>query len=387
MNLALFALTICSFGIGCTEFVVIGILPNLAPEFQISIATAGYLVTWYAVAVIFGAPIIPAITKGVSRKNLLLLVTGVFAVGNFLAAIASSYEHLIVGRILTGLAHGTFYAVATNVAMELVPKEKQARALALMFSGITVALVAGVPLGTFLASSFSWRVTFGVTTTLGILGFLSVLFFLPKEIPYVRPKHLLRQFSVLAKPKMLMAYGMTVLSFGGPFVAYTYIAAILRDVTGFGEYWIAPILVLYGVSVAYGNIWGGKISDSKGPLHALTYCVPAMLVVLVAFYFGQHSKIASVALLTIWGAIGFAIVPALQAFVVRLAKQLHVEGLDVASGLNIAAFNMGIAGGSFIGSYVVDYAGLAFTSLASACVVLLAFLLVSFASKHLKHIR
>ncbi len=386
MNFALFALTICAFGIGCTEFVAIGILPKLAPEFHISIAAAGYLVTWYAVAVIFGAPIIPALTIGIPRKTLLLLVTGVFTAGNLLAALATSYEHLVLGRILTGLAHGTFYATATNVAIQLVEKKKQATALALMFSGVTVALVAGVPLGTFLASAFSWRVTFYVTTALGALGFLALLFFLPAHLQYAKPKHIFKQFSILLQPKMLMAYAMTVLSFGGPFIAYTYIAAILRQVTGFGEYWIAPLLVLYGVAVAFGNIWGGKVADTKGPLHALKYGVSALSVVLVAFYFGQHSKVSAVLLLIVWGALGYAIVPVLQSFVVTLAKYLKLDGLDVASGLNIAAFNLGIAGGSFIGSLVINYSGLTMTSLVSACVVAVAFTFVSYASKHLKRI-
>ncbi len=387
MNLALFALTICAFGIGCTEFVVIGILPQLAAEFHISVAAAGYLVTWYAVAVIFGAPILPALSGAVPRKTLLLMITAVFTAGNLLAAVATNYEYLVFGRILTGLAHGIFYAISSNVAVQFVAKEKQATALALMFSGITVALVAGVPLGTFLATSFSWRVAFYCTTLCGALGFLSILFFVPSQIPYVRPNHLLKQFSILLQPKMLMAYAMTVISFGGPFVAYTYIAAILRQVTGFGEYWIAPLLVLYGISVAFGNIWGGKLSDSRGPLHALKFCVPAMFAVLVAFFFGQHSKIFSVLLLLLWGALGFAIVPVLQSFVITLAKYLKQDGLDVASGLNIAAFNMGIAGGSFVGGLVVDYSGLAMTSLASAAIVLGAYFLINYASHHLKHIR
>ncbi len=387
MTLALFALTICAFGIGLTEFVVIGILPLLAPDFNISIATAGNLVTWYAGAVIFGAPILPALTASLPRKTLLLLITFVFTVGNLLAAIATSYEHIVLGRILTGLAHGTFYAIATNVAVQFVSRDKQATALALMFSGITVALVAGVPLGTFLASIFSWRVAFYATTFLGAVGFLAIFFFVPAQIHYVRPKHLLKQYSILIHPKMLMAYGMTVLSFGGPFLAYTYIAAILRQITGFGEYWIAPLLVLYGVAVAFGNIWGGKLSDSKGALHALKYCVPSMFVVLLAFYFGQHSKIASIILLLAWGALSFAIVPILQSFVITLAKYFHFEGLDVASGLNIAAFNLGIAGGSFFGGVVIDYWGLSLTSLASAAIVALAFFFVHYASSHLKHIK
>lgn len=387
MSLALFALAVCAYGLGSTEFVVIGIVPILAPDFHISIAAAGNLVTWYAVGIIFGAPIIPALTTGIPRKTLLLLVTGVFTAGNLLAAVASSYEHLVLGRILTGLSHGTYFAISTNIAMQLVPKEKRARALALMFSGLTVALVTGVPLGTFLASSFSWRVTFYVTTLFGAIGFLSVLFFLPKQIHYDKPKHLFKQFSILAQPKLLMAYGMTILCWGGPFIAYTYMAAILRQVTGFGEYWIGPLLVLYGIAVACGNIWGGKLSDAVGPLHSLKYCVSAMIAVLIAFYFGQHFKISSVVLLIAWGVLAFAIVPVLQFFVMTIAKYLRLEAADVASGLNIASFNVGIAGGSFVGSFVVDYWGLAMTSLASAAVVIAGLCLIFFACTHLKHIR
>jgi predicted MFS family arabinose efflux permease len=226
-----------------------------------------------------------------------------------------------------------------------------------------------------------------VTTAFGVLGFLSVLFFVPAHIHYDRPKHLLKQYTILLQPKMLMAYAITVLSFGGPFVAYTYIAPILRQITGFGEYWIAPLLVLYGIAVAFGNIWGGNLADKKGAIHALKYCVPATFVVLIAFYFGQHNKIAAVLLLLAWGALNYAIVPVLQSFVITLAKYLHLEGLDVASGLNIAAFNLGIAGGSFFGSMVINHLSLAMTSLASAVIVFLAYMFILYTSKHLKHIR
>jgi len=386
MPLPLLALAICAFGIGSTEFVVIGILPILAPVFQISVADAGHLVTWYAAAVIFGAPLIPALTAALSRKTLLIFITAAFTLGNLIAAIATDYDHLVFGRILTGLAHGAFFAVSANVAIQLVPKNKQGSALALMFSGLTIALVTGVPLGTFLASSFSWRVTFFVVTAFGLIGFLSVLFFIPRHIHYERPKHLFKQFSALAQPKMVMAYALTVLSFGGPFIAYTYAAAILRQITGFGEYWIGPLLVLYGIAVAVGNIWGGKISDAKGPLHALKYFVLAMIAILTAFFFGQHFKITSVVLLICWGVAGFAVVPALQFLVMNLAKRLRLEAADVASGLNIAAYNLGIAGGSFTGSLVVDHWGLAMTSLASACVVIAAFLLIWAASSRLKNV-
>ncbi len=376
MSLPLLALAICAFAIGCTEFVVIGILPILAPDFRISIAHAGHLVTWYACSVIVGAPLVPAFSAKLPRKILLILLMAVFTAGNFIAAVASSYEMLILGRILTGLCHGAFFAVSTNVALAVTPKEKQGSAIAIMISGLTVALVAGVPLGTFLAARFSWSVTFFTVAGFGFLGFLSILFLLPHHIRYHQPKHLWRQFSVLLHIKMLAAYLMTIISFGGPFIAYTFIAAILQQVTGFDPYWIGALLIVYGVAVAIGNIWGGKQADSKGPVTTLRNFVSIMVVILIAFYFTQSNKIITVFLLIGWGLAGFAIVPALQFFVMKLAQDLKLEAADVASGFNIAAFNVGIAGGSFFGSLVVANWGLQSTSIVAACAVALSFLLI-----------
>jgi predicted MFS family arabinose efflux permease len=383
---ALFALAVGAFAIGCTEFVVIGILPTLAQEINVSLVDAGYLVTWYAAAVIIGAPLLPAITASFPRKTLLILLMAIFTAGNLLAAIATSYTHLVWARIVTGTVHGAFFAIGTSVAMHVVPKEKQASAIALMFSGLTVALVTGVPLGTFLASSFSWRMTFYVVTSCGLIATLAMIFFVPNRIRYPKPKESFKEFSLLLCPKMLMAYAMTVLCFGGPFIAYTYIAAILRQITGFGEYWIGPLLVFYGIAVAVGNIWGGKVADRKGPLHALRYFVSWMIAIMIAFYFGQEYKIIAVPLLLAWGVFGFAVCPGLQFFVMILAKRLKLETADVAAGINIAAFNMGIVGGSSIGSLVVDHVGLSYTSLASAGAVVLAFLVVWFASNRVKRL-
>lgn len=376
MPIALIALAICAFAIGSTEFVVIGILPILAPDFQISVADAGYLVTWYACAVIVGAPLIAALSAPLPRKTLLVLLMAVFTAGNLIAALATSYDHLILGRILTGACHGSFFAVSTKIAIELVLPNKQGSAIAIMFSGLTVALVAGVPLGTLLATRFSWQTTFFVATTFAFIGFLSVLLFVPKQIPYKRPKDIFRQFSILLHGKMLAAYAITIISFGGPFIAYTYIAAILRDISGFGPYWVSALLVLYGAAVAIGNIWGGKLCDRDGPLTTLRNFVLAMLAILIAFYFAQTFKIPSALLLIPWGVAAFAIVPALQFFVMKLVKTLAIEADDVASGLNIAAYNVGIAGGSFVGSVVVELWGLAATSLVAACAIGLAFLLI-----------
>ena len=376
LPLPLFALAICAFAIGCTEFVVIGILPILAPNLHISIAEAGHLVTWSAGAVIVGAPLLPAISAELPRKTLLILLMAIFTAGNFIAAISSSYEQLILGRILTGLCHGAFFAVSTNVAIAVSPKEKRGSAIAIMFSGLTVALVIGIPLGTFLATASSWAVTFFVVTAFGLLGFLSVLFLVPHHIHYDRPKHMWQQFSILLHIKMLAAYGMTVLSFGGPFIAYTFIAAILRQLTGFNEYWIGALLIVYGVAVAVGNIWGGKLADRIGAVTTIRNFVLTMIAVLIAFYFGQSHKIIAVFLLIGWGIAAFAIVPALQFFVMKLVNDLKLEAADVASGLNIAAYNVGIAGGSYFGSIVVADWGLQFTSLVAAFAVSISLLLI-----------
>jgi predicted MFS family arabinose efflux permease len=376
MSLALLSLALTAFAIGMTEFVVVGMLPILAENFSVSIATAGFLVTAYALAVMVAAPLVTAITMRIPRKRLMLGLIGLFILGNTIAAIAPTYAILLLGRILSGVAHGVFFAISVKVAIQLVEKEKQASAIALMFSGLTVALVLGVPLGTFLAETVTWRSSFWVIVISGILSFLGVQQWIPQNLHWKIPHSFRQQFSFLRHKSMLYSYALTIVSFGGPFIAYTYISEILHTVTGFSFNWISVILVLYGLSVMAGNYLGGRFSDKFGVFKTLKMNIVLLTVILLIFYFTQVSSLYSVITIVFWGALAFGIVPSLQFLIMKLVAHYDVQAEEVASGTNIAAFNLGIAGGSFVGGIVVNSGALTATPLIAAIVVALSYLLI-----------
>lgn len=383
MPLALLSLAITAFAIGMTEFMVVGMLPILAKKFSVSIASAGLLVTGYAISITVAAPLATALTMKIPRKRLMLGLILLFIVGNCLAALAPNYSIIMLGRILTGIAHGVFFAISTKVAVQLVEKSKQASAIALMFSGLTIALVLGVPFGTFLADYVSWRTPFWVVTAAGALSFLGVAKWIPEKLEHRIPSSIWRQFSFLAHKSMLYSYALTVLSFGGPFIVYTYVTEILHKITGFSFAAISAILVLYGASVAIGNIIGGRSSDKFGVFRTLKVNIILLALILVVFYFTQTSPIYSVITLAFWGAFAFGVVPSLQFLIMKLVAHYKVQAEEVASGTNIAAFNLGIAGGSYFGGVIVDSFSILWTSLASAIVVALSYLLVrSIAKDH-----
>ena len=382
MPLALLSLALAAFAIGMTEFVVVGMLPILAQGFSVSIATAGLLVTGYALAVTVSAPIVTAFTMRIPRKRLMLGLILLFIVGNTLAALATNYSILMLGRILSGIAHGVFFAISTKVAVQLVEKNKQASAIALMFSGLTVALVLGVPFGTFLAEYVSWQSSFWVIVGVGILSFLGISKWIPANLERKIPSSVWRQFSFLGHKSMLYSYALTILSFGGPFVVYTYVTDILHNVTGFSFTSISAILVLYGASVAVGNILGGRFSDKFGVFRTLKVNIILLTFILIAFFFTQTSPTYSVITLAFWGAFAFAVVPSLQFLIMKLVAHYGVQAEEVASGTNIAAFNLGIAGGSFFGGVIVDTFSLTWLSLVAAIIVALSYLLLRTISKN-----
>jgi DHA1 family inner membrane transport protein len=381
MSLALISLALTAFAIGMTEFVVVGMLPILAENFSVSIATAGFLVTAYALAVMIAAPLVTAATMRIPRKPLMLGLVALFIMSNTLAAIAPTYAILLLGRILSGVSHGVFFAISVKVAIQLVEKDKQASAIALMFSGLTVALVLGVPFGTFLAEMISWRSSFWVIVLTGILAFLGIQKWIPQNLHWKIPHSFRHQFSFLAHKSMLYSYALTVISFGGSFITYTYISDILHRITGFSFNWISVILVLYGLSVMVGNYLGGKFSDKFGVFKTLKWNIIFLSLILFIFYFTQNSPLYSVITIAVWGAFAFGVVPSLQFLIMKLVVHFGVEAEEVASGTNIAAFNLGIAGGSFVGGLVASYVSLAVTSLIAAIVVAFSYFLIHFIAK------
>ncbi len=375
MPLALWALTLSAFAIGTTEFVIVGLVPTIAQDLGVSLPSAGLLVSLYAVGVAIGAPVLTALTGRWPRKTVLLSLMALFVVGNLFAWQAPSYESLIIARILTGLAHGVFFAIGSTIATNLVSKDKEASAIAIMFTGLTVALVTGVPLGTLIGQNFGWRATFLVVSLLGLIAFIGSALLVPKDLKQSAPAKLREQLQVLMEPRLLLVYLITALGYGGTFTAFTYLAPILEQVSGFSPNAIALVLLVYGASVAVGNIWGGKLADSKGPIKALSIIFSALTLVLLAFTFTASNPILAVLTILVWGAFAFGNVPGLQVYVVQLAEKYTPNAVDVASGLNIAAFNVGIALGSLIGGLVVEDMSLMDTPWIGALIVAVAIIL------------
>jgi predicted MFS family arabinose efflux permease len=385
MPLALWALTLSAFAIGTTEFVIVGLIPTIAASLGVSVPSAGLLVSLYALGVAIGAPVLTALTGRIKRKHLLLGLMALFTVGNLVAWMAPGYEALMAARVLTGFAHGVFFSIGSTIATGLVPKEKAASAIALMFTGLTVALVTGVPLGTFIGQTFGWQSTFLAVSLLGIVAFIGSWILVPNNIPGSKPASLSTQLLVLTKPRLLLVYAMTALGYGGSFIAFTYLAPILQQVSGFSASSVSLVMLVYGVSVAVGNIWGGRLADKKGPVPALQLVFFLLALVLFVLTFtAPHTWLALVTVF-VWGAVAFGNVPGLQVYVVQRAERDAPHAVDVASGLNIAAFNIGIAGGAWGGGLIVAHLGLMATPWIGAIVVLGALALTTLAGRLDRH--
>jgi len=372
MPIALLALTLSAFAIGTTEFVIVGLIPTVAADLGIGLPSAGLLVSLYALGVAIGAPVLTALTGKLPRKALLLGLMALFTVGNLLAWMAPSYETLVAARILTGLAHGVFFSIGSTIATGLVPKEKAASAIAIMFTGLTVALVTGVPLGTFIGQHFGWRETFLAVSALGVIAFVGSWIFVPSDIRHTAPASLAQQAKVLAEPRLLLVYAKTAIGYGGSFIPFTFLAPILTDVAGFSAGAVGWVMLVYGVSVAVGNIWGGKLADRLGPIPALKIIFALLAAVLLLFNFAAPHKWFAVVAVLLWGAVAFGNVPGLQVYVVKQAERFTPQAVDVASGLNIAAFNLGIAGAAWAGGLIVTHLGLMHTPWIGALVVLVS---------------
>lgn len=368
MPLALLALTISAFAIGTTEFVIVGLIPTIAADLGVSVPSAGLLVSLYALGVAVGAPVLTALTGRVPRKALLVGLMALFTLGNLMAWQAPGYGTLVLARVLTGLTHGVFFSVASIIATNLVPREKAASAIATMFSGLTVAFVTGVPLGTFIGQRFGWNATFLVVSLFGLVALIGSLAFVPRGIEQAPPAPLRRQARVLLQPRLLLVYAMTAVGYGGSMIAFTFLAPILQDIAGFSPSMVGALLLLYGASVAVGNVWGGRLADRAGPVSALkTIFLLLAAVLLVLNFTAPHPWLVVLTVLA-WGGVAFGNVPGLQVYVVQQARRFAPEAVDVASGFNIAAFNLGIAGGAWAGGQVIAHLGLGHTPWVAAVV-------------------
>jgi len=381
MPLALLALTISAFAIGTTEFVIVGLIPTIAEQLGVTVPSAGLLVTIYAIGVAIGAPVLTALTGRVPRKLLLVGLMVLFTLGNLLAWQSPSYESLVIARLLTGLAHGVFFSIGSTIATSLVAKEKAASAIAIMFGGLTVALVSGVPLGTFIGQHFGWRETFLAVSLIGVIATVASIILVPNNIKNQASASIGDQLKVLTHPRLLLIYAITALGYGGVFTTFTFLAPMMQELAGFSAPAVSWILLAYGIAVAVGNIWGGKLADRHGAVRALSLIFAALAALLLVFQFTASHSIAALATVIVMGVFAFGNVPGLQGYVVQKAEQYTPNAVDVASGLNIAAFNVGIALGSVIGGQTVASLGLAQTPWIGALIVVGALLLVGLSGR------
>lgn len=346
--LPILALAFATFAIGTTEFVIMGILPELAHALSVSIPSAGLLVSGYALGVAVGAPLLALLTSRMSRELALLLLMGVFVVGNAFCALAPDYTALMIARVLTSFAHGSFFGIGSVVAASLVAPDKRASAIALMFTGLALANVLGVPLGTFIGQTFGWRATFWVVTAAGIIAAIGVLALVPAQEGR-GALDLRSEVKVLAKPQVWLALAMTVLGFGGVFVVFTYIAPILEQASGYDPSSVALLLVLFGIGLVIGNSAGGRLADRAG-LRALLVVFGGLILVMVVFTQTMHGRVEAAITLFFWGIAAFATVPGLQMQVLHQAASAP----NLAATLNIGAFNIGNALGAWLGGVVLS---------------------------------
>lgn len=355
MPLALLALAIGAFGIGTTEFVIMGLLPEVAADFQVSIPTAGFLVTGYALGVVLGAPLMTALGTRVTRKRMLVLLMGLFVLGNVVSAVAPVFGVMLVGRVIASLAHGAFFGIGTVVAADLVAPQKRAGAIAMMFTGLTVANLVGVPLGTYIGQSVGWRTTFFVVAAIGVVGLLGVARLVPEQ-PRNEGVRLRDELAAFRNVQVLLAMGMTVLGFGGVFAAITYITPMMTEIAGYSTSSVTWLLVLLGLGMVGGNLIGGKFAD-RHLMPLLYVSLGALAVVLALFTLTAHNKIAAAVTIVLIGGLGFATVPPLQKRVLDQAAGAPT----LASAANIGAFNLGNALSAWLGGIVIA-AGLGYTA-------------------------
>lgn len=373
---ALLALAVSAFAIGTTEFISVGLLPLIANDMHISVTTAGLTVSFYALGVTFGAPILTPLTSSISRKALLLWIMVVFIVGNSIAASATSFTVLIIARVITAFSHGVFMSVGSTIAADVVPENRRASAISIMFSGLTIAIVTGVPFGTFIGQQFGWREAFIAIVIVGIIAFIANCIMVPSNLPKGTRTSLRMQFKPITNGRLLLVFIITALGYGGTFVVFTYLSPLLQQITHIKEGTVAIILLVYGAAIAIGNIIGGKVSNKK-PIVALFYMFIVQAIVLLILTFTAPFKVAALVTILLMGLFHFMNVPGLQVYVVMLAERFVPKAVDMASAINIAAFNAGITLGSYLGGVITDSIGLINTAWIGALMVLGAVILTS----------
>lgn len=372
---ALFALAATFFGVGVTEFISVGVLPAVAKEFTISTSTAGLIVSMYALGVAVGGPILTSLTAKLSRKKVLLSVIVLFIIGHIITAIAPTFSIVLTRRILSAFAHGVFFAIGSTVAASLVPKNRQASAIAFVFGGFTLATAIGAPIGTYISDIFDWRFPFYGIAFIGVIALILNAIAIPsQQLKTETPPSYKDQLKLVGNGRILLVLAVTVLGYGGTFVTFTYLSPILQEIMGIGAKNVSIILFIYGIAIAIGNAIGGRFGDRK-PLKALLYMFIIQAIILLIFTFTAPFKVVGLITVVAMGLLAFMSVPVLQSYVLTLAQRYVPSAVDVASSLNIASFNGGIALGSYVGGLTTDIMGLNHTPWVASIMVLLGVLL------------
>ncbi|QHG65849.1 MFS transporter [Pseudomonas putida] len=359
INPPLVALAIGAFGIGVTEFAPMGMLPSIAADLGVSIPAAGLLVSAYAVGVLLGAPLMTLATGKIPRRYLLIGLMAIFTLGNLMSAMATDYQSLMVARIVTSLNHGAFFGVGSVVAASVVPPEKRAGAVAAMFMGLTLATIGGVPLATWFGELLGWRTAFWGIAGLGLVAMVSLWFALP-NLPLPKSGGAMAEIRVLGRGPVLSALALTVVGSSAMFTVFTYIAPILHAEAQASTTFITAMLVLFGIGLTLGNMWGGKAAD-RSIERTLMVSLAVLIAVLLVFPATLGWSLPTAVAILVWGIASFALVPPLQMRVMEAAK----DAPNLASAVNIGAFNLGNAIGAALGGAVIN-AGLGYPAVSYA---------------------
>ncbi|MEC5343108.1 MFS transporter [Brenneria populi] len=366
---------------------MVGVLPAIAAELDVPLARAGGLVGWYALVLAIGTPLVVLGLAHLPRKPVLLVLVGVFLIGNLASAFSHSYAMLLIGRSVTAVAHGSFFAIGATIAARLASKGQAGRAIALMFAGLNLAMVIGVPLGSFIGNSFGWRLPFFAVALLAGLALLAILLWMP-PLALSTVGRVRAQLAALRQPAILAMMGVTVLGFGASFAVFTFITPILADISGFALQTTSLLLAIFGAATLVGNLAGGRLAAGLGWSKALRLMLTGLLSVLAALALLMPYKLAMAPLLFVWGMLAFGMSPGFQAGMLDTAERWAPRALDFASALNISAFNLGITLGETSGSILVAQKHMAQTPWAGFALALLAQLPLMWVSRrHSHHIR
>jgi DHA1 family inner membrane transport protein len=345
---ALLALGAAAFGIGTTEFVIMGLLPEIGHSLSVSIPQAGQLVSVYALSVTIGSPFMAILMARFPRRLSLLILMVIFILGNGLCALAKGYDTLMAARVFTALAHGAFFGIGAIVAAEVVPRHQRAMAISLMFSGLTLANVLGVPLGTLLGQAYGWRTTFWAVCIIGLVAFVALLIWVP-EVRQPRRMRLKREVTALSHPQVLLAMATSTICSAALFSVFTYITPLLETVAGISPHGVSIALLLFGVGITLGNLAGGRAADWR-LMTSIVVMLCMLVVVQAAFTWTSHNAVPAVITMMIWGALAFGVCSPLQMRVVDQGRAAP----SLASTLNQSAFNLGNAIGASFGGLMVS---------------------------------